>query len=329
MAAKSLAGKVCLVTGATRGIGRGIALQLGENGAIVYITGRTLEAPKEPGGSLKETAREIELRGGRCIPVQCNHANDDEIKQLFELINREQSGQLDILVNNAYSAVYAVFNNIGKQFWEQPLSMWDDVNNVGLRNHYLCTVYAAKMMVPRKSGLIVNVSSAGGLRYMFNVCYGIGKEACDRMAADCGLELRKHNVAFVSLWPGAVRTENTTHIFAIADLSNLKISGPITDIERAKQLFENGESTEFSGKCIVGLATDPNVMKKSGKILLTCDLGEEYGFLDKDDRKPFHMRQLNYIIPLLYPKLQFVASWLPNFLRVPTWIMAKAGNKMY
>ncbi|KAL3885707.1 hypothetical protein ACJMK2_025753 [Sinanodonta woodiana] len=329
MAGKSLAGKVCLVTGATRGIGRGIALQLGENGAVVYITGRTLETPKGPGGSLKETAHEIELLGGRCIPVQCDHANDDDINKLFERISREQSGQLDILVNNAYSAVFTVFNNMGKKFWEQPLSMWDDVNNVGLRNHYQCAVLAAKMMVPRKSGLIVNVSSAGGSRYMFNPCYGIGKEACDRMAADCGLELRKHNVAFVSLWPGAVRTEMSMQIFATADLSKLNMSGPITDIKKAKQIFENGESTEYPGKCIVRLATDPDLMKKSGKILLTCDLGEEYGLLDKDGRKPLHMRQLNYIIPLFYPKLARVFGWLPNCVRVPTWVITLSGNKMY
>ncbi|KAL3885606.1 hypothetical protein ACJMK2_025656 [Sinanodonta woodiana] len=198
---------------------------------------------------------------------------------------------------------------MGKKFWEQPLSMWDDVNNVGLRNHYLCAVLAAKMMVPRKNGLIVNVSSAGGSRYMFNPCYGIGKEACDRMAADCGLELRKHNVAFVSF--------------------KLNMSGPITDIKKAKQVFENGESTEYPGKCIVRLATDPDLMKKSGKILLTCDLGEEYGLLDKDGRKPLHMRQLNYIIPLLYPKLSRVFGWLPNCVRVPTWVITLSGNKMY
>ncbi|KAJ8302552.1 hypothetical protein KUTeg_018948, partial [Tegillarca granosa] len=186
-----LAGKVCIVTGATRGIGKGIALQLGEAGATVYITGRTLTAkPNDPvGGSLKDTAKEIENRGGTCIPVQCDHSKDGDIQKLFDTVKREQNGQLDVLVNNAYAAVNAIAENMGKPFWEQPASMWDTVNNVGLRNHYMCSVEAAKLMVPRKKGLI-----------------------CDRMAADCAFELKKHNVTFISLWPGAVRTENLVHL---------------------------------------------------------------------------------------------------------------------
>ena len=166
--ANILAGKVCIVTGATRGIGKGIALQLGENGAKVYITGRTLDPPKGSvvGGSLKDTAAEIEARGGKCIPVVCDHMKDDDVERLFEQVKRENDGQLDILVNNAYSAVNAIFSNMGVKFWETPVSMWDTVNAVGLRNHYICSVYACRMMVPRKQGLIVNVSSVGGLRYL-------------------------------------------------------------------------------------------------------------------------------------------------------------------
>ena len=196
-----LAGKVCIVTGATRGIGKGIALQLGEKGAKVYITGRTLEPQKgsKVGGSLRETTEAIKARGGDCIPVQCDHSKDEDIERLFEQVKRENDGQLDILVNNAYGAVNAIYSNMEVKFWDLPVSMWDTVNNVGLRNHYICAVYAARMMVPRRRGLIVNVSSGGGLQYLFNPPYGIGKEACDRMAADCGHELFSSNVAFVSL----------------------------------------------------------------------------------------------------------------------------------
>ncbi|KAK3085542.1 hypothetical protein FSP39_005011 [Pinctada imbricata] len=214
----SLAGKVCLVTGGTRGIGKGVALQLGEAGATVYVTGRTL-TPKagSVGGSLTDTEREIAERGGRCIPVQCDHSKDEEIEKLFEKINKEQSGQLDILVNNAYAAFRVGEDVEKKSFWEEPVSAWDSVNNVGLRNHYLCTVYAARMMVPRKRGLIVNISSIGGLRYLGDVPYCVGKEALDRMAVDCGHELIKHNVACLSLWPGVVKTENMLHLLSVLD----------------------------------------------------------------------------------------------------------------
>ncbi|KAK2143733.1 hypothetical protein LSH36_817g00023 [Paralvinella palmiformis] len=141
-----LTGKICLVTGGTRGLGLGIAKQLGGAGATVYVTGRTLK--KKTGnipGSLEETAKEIEARGGRCVPVVCDHSKDDDIQALFSRISKDE-GRLDILVNNAYSAVN-------------------------------CTTQAAKLMVPRRHGLIVNISSPAGLRYLFNVPYGIGKEA--------------------------------------------------------------------------------------------------------------------------------------------------------
>lgn len=128
-----LTGKVCVVTGATRGIGKGIAVQLAEKGAKVYIMGRTLEPVKGSAlsGSLRETAQEIEAHGGVCIPVQCDHSKDEETERLFEQVNRENDGQLDILVNSAYSAVQMLFSNIGKQFWELDPLIWDSVNNVG------------------------------------------------------------------------------------------------------------------------------------------------------------------------------------------------------
>ena len=185
MAKRVLSGKVCIVTGATRGLGKGIALQLGEKGAKVYITGRTRDLCQGSriGGSLKETAKEIEARGGVCILVQCDHANDDDVKKLFELVDTENNGKLDILVNNAYAGGDSLFEHFGLRFWEMPISIWDVLNGVGLRNNYICAIYAARMMVKRKSGLIVNISAAGGLnrKVSFNVAYGIGKEACDRI----------------------------------------------------------------------------------------------------------------------------------------------------
>ncbi|XP_062578618.1 dehydrogenase/reductase SDR family member 1-like [Saccostrea cucullata] len=312
----SLSGRICIVTGASRGIGKGIALQLGEAGATVYITGRTLAArPGDPlGGSLTETASEIESRGGKCIPVQCDHSKDEDIAAFFERVKSEQNGRLDVLVNNAYAAVNAISENMGKPFWEQPLSIWDTVNNVGLRNHYICTVLAAKMMVPRKQGLIVNISSAGGLAYLFNVAYGIGKEALDRMAADCGVELRKHNVAVVSLWPGPVMTEHVDQMLQTSTSA------------RQKKMFEGAESVEYAGKCIVALANDPNVMSKSGKVLMTPELGQEYNLRDIDGRVIDSMRQINWLMAR-NPNTAWMQRWLPNFLRMPYWMFALKGSK--
>ncbi|XP_033755467.1 dehydrogenase/reductase SDR family member 1-like [Pecten maximus] len=316
-----LAGKVCIVTGATRGIGKGIALQLGEAGATVYITGRTLVAAKddEVGGSLTDTARQIKERGGKCIPVQCDHTKDEEIQQLFDKVKREQDGQLDILVNNAYNAVKAINDNMNVPFWEHPMDMWDTVNNVGLRNHYLCTAHAARMMVPRKRGLIVNISSFAGLTYFFNVPYGIGKEACDRMVADCAVELKKHNVAMISLWPGPVMTEQVTYYLS---QNKLDVVGGIN----IKETFDDAESIEYPGKAVVCLGSDPNIMKKTGRIQLTADLGYEYGFKDIDGREKVSLRNLKHSM-MISPKTRWIGRLTPGFIYIPKWLLALTGNK--
>ena len=139
--APNLSGKVALVTGASRGIGRGIALQLGEAGATVYITGRKAS-------DLEKTCDEVKARGAHsAVAVVMDHGQDAEVEALFERIKKEQRGQLDICVNNAYAGVGAIMESNGKKFHETPVGIWDQINGVGLRNHYLCTVYASRMMV--------------------------------------------------------------------------------------------------------------------------------------------------------------------------------------
>jgi len=312
-----LAGKVCLVTGATRGIGKGIALQLGQAGAIVYITGRTLKAAGKDGTSLETTAAEITSRGGQCIPVQCDHGNMDDVEKLFERIKAEQHGQLDVLVNNAYSAVNRILETSGIKFYDVDPSMWDDVNNVGLRNHYFCTVYGSRIMVPRKKGLIVNVSSPGGLRYIFNVPYGVGKEALDRMSVDCAIELRRQHVSCVSLWPGAVKTETVA--------KGMEENADPKAAAAQAAIFENGETAEYAGKCIAHLAQDPNVLKKTGRILLSGDLGNEYGFTDIDGQSPGTLRVVKTM--LVMRGHTWMSALVPSFVKLPLWVLAMAGNK--
>lgn len=307
----ALSGWVCLVTGASRGIGRGIALQLSEAGATVYITGRQEK-------TLKETAAQVKERGGNCVPVICDSSKDEDIKDLFEQITREQNGRLDILVNNAYAGVQAIFENMGKKFWETDPSMWDTINNTGLRGHYYCCVYASRMMVAQGRGMIVVISSMGGLKYLFNVPYGVGKAACDRMAADTAYELKRRGVASVSLWPGAVQTELVTQYISDKD-------GP-PGIDKMRDVFASGETTELSGKCIVELAKDKNLMSLTGRVLMTCDLARRYGIKDIDGRSVTDYTSIKFLISQV-PYVSWLSVVVPSFLRVPRFALNLASGR--
>lgn len=291
---------------------------LGKAGATVYITGRTL-GPKEGAtlpGSLTETAQEVESFGGQCIPVQCDHGNDDDVQRLFERVKSEQNGRLDVLVNNAYKAVQAITETAGTPFFEQPVGLWDEVNNVGLRSNYIAAYYAAQIMVPAKQGLIINISSPGGITYIFNVPYGVGKAANDRMMQDMGIELKKHNVAAVSLWPGPVKTEVVE-----------KFENETVDAEkksRVKKIFANCEDVTFTGKAIAWLAADTNIMKKTGKVLVVAELAREYGFKDIGGALPLSFRQVKYWAQRGNSSL----TWLvPDSLYIPCWLVGAATHK--
>ncbi|CAF2582195.1 unnamed protein product [Rotaria sp. Silwood2] len=314
MATKLLAGRVALVTGATRGIGKGIAVELGAAGALVYITGRTLKTSNDKPGSLEETAEAIRSRNGQCIPVCVNHENPDEIEALFERIAKEQDGRLDILVNNAYKGVELLLMNSGKPFWETEPAMFDEINNVGLRNHYYCSVYAARLMVPRKQGLIVFISSPGGLRYLFNVAYGVGKAACDRMATDTACELKKHNVASISLWPGGVGTDT------------IQASEYNAGFLKMLKKFDKPETAQYAGRIIAHLAQNPSLMQYSGKIVTTADYGATYSIPDIDGEYPTNIRSFSFLVKQV-PALSWLSGWIPGFLKVPYWLWHQASNK--
>uniref|UniRef100_A0A9J8DGB9 Dehydrogenase/reductase (SDR family) member 1 n=1 Tax=Cyprinus carpio carpio TaxID=630221 RepID=A0A9J8DGB9_CYPCA len=308
----ALSGWICVVTGASRGIGRGIALQLSEAGATVYITGRQEK-------TLKQTAAEVTERGGRCLPVVCDSSKEDEIKELFERVRREQSGRLDLLVNNAYAGVQAIMDNLNKKFWEVDPDIWDTINNTGLRGHYFCSVYAARMMVAQGKGLIVFISSMGGLRYLFNVSYGVGKAACDRMAADMAIELKKKGVVSVSLWPGAVQTELINQYMSRGE-------GPLGFDPKLKEVFSKGETTEFSGRCIVELAKDKSLMSMTGQVLMTCDLAHRYGLKDVDGRSVVDYTSLKFLISQI-PYVSWLSVFTPSFIRVPRFMLSLGSGK--
>lgn len=272
-----LSGRVALITGASRGIGRGIAEVLGEHGATVYITGRTLE----PGshslpGTLGETAAAVEARGGQCIPVAVDHADDQQVERLFDQIRAEQDGQLDLLVNNVMAIPDALTQK--GSFWEKPLSTWE-MMDVGLRSSFVAARLAAQLMVPRRRGLIVGLSGYVGVTYTYDVVFGTCKAAMDRMSRDMGIELKPHNVASVSLWQGFTYTERAR--------KNLQtVDGMATDLNSAV-----GSSVEFPGRVIAALLDDPNVMARTGGTFISAELAEHYGIVDIDGRVIPSLRQ--------------------------------------
>lgn len=273
----SISGKVALVTGASRGIGRGIAMALAKEGAKVIITGRQKsKATAEVAvGGLEATAAEISaaaLSGGSCKAVFCDHADDVSVEQAIADIFAVE-GRLDILVNNAFSGADSGGGDLRGNFWDRPLSHWDSFHVVGLRSHYTATVLAVRRWIKAgtRGPLVVNVGSAAGLAYFFDVAYGAGKMAVDRLTADSAHELKEHGVAVVSIWPGAVKTEVVER--------NLKAG-----TAKNPEAFADMESTEMTGRGIAALAADPDVMRWTGKVALTPELGEEYGFTDIDGK---------------------------------------------
>ncbi len=271
---KPLEGSIALVTGATRGLGKGIAIGLGEAGATVYLSGRTLTASAEATGSLEETATAVEQAGGMALPIQVDHSDDDQVKALFERIQTDQDGHLDLLVNNAYSGVPALRAAYGKPFWESEPGFWDACNQVGLRSHYVTSVYAARLMVPRQRGLICTLSSWGGLSYIFGVPYGVGKAACDRLAADMAIELKPHQVTSLSIWPGIVGTELMTQFAAEMGLGGIGMGDAQAE---SIQDHYNWETPLLTGRVIAALTADPKVLSRTGQVQIVAELAREYG----------------------------------------------------
>jgi dehydrogenase/reductase SDR family protein 1 len=274
---RALHDRVAVVTGASRGIGKGIALELGAAGATVYVTGRTVGPGQNPvPGTVGETAAEINDLGGVGIAVACDHHVDADVEGVFQRV-ADAHGQLDLLVNNVYSALtFAQW--LGKPFWELPVEAWDETIDVGLRSHYVAARLAVPLMFEGDGGTIVNVSSSGAVQYAHTVTYGVGKAGLDKMTADMAHELADRNVAVVSVWPGLVRTElvmmgarETDDGRAVLDLPG----------EGTFDLAE-AESPRFTGRAVVALASDPDVMKRSGRAFPVAQLAEEYDFTDVD-----------------------------------------------
>ncbi|HWF20683.1 MAG TPA: SDR family NAD(P)-dependent oxidoreductase [Acidimicrobiales bacterium] len=268
----ALEGAVAVVAGASRGIGKGIALELGAAGAHVVVSGRTLEGrPGAKPGSLEETAAEIVGAGGSAMPVRCDFTDDADVAALFTAVNDEH-GSLDILVNSVFNAL-EFSGSIGRRFWELPVDTWREVVDVGTRSAYVAAVHAAPMLLGSERGLIVNVSGRAAERYLYNVPYGVGKAALDKMTRDMAEELRDDAVAVVSIWPNVTRTENVD----ASSASGSSLSDTFGDLDLL-------ETPRYSGRAVVALAADDGVMDRTGGRFWVAELGLDYGLTDENGR---------------------------------------------
>jgi NAD(P)-dependent dehydrogenase (short-subunit alcohol dehydrogenase family) len=262
-----LAGRIAVVTGASRGVGKGIALALGDSGATVYVTGRsTRESGRTGPGTVDDTAEEVTARGGHGIPAPTDQTIEAQVAALFDRVRSEQ-GRLDLLVGNAWGGYEDHGPDFSASFWKQPVSRWDAMFNAGLRAQFLAARAAAPLMMSAGSGLI---ALTGGWDrpdyYLGLVPYDVVKHATHRLVLDMARELREHRVAVVGVYPGFTRTEAVMEAFQ-------------------GEPPEETHSPEFVGRAIASLAADPEAMRWSGSGAQAADYARRYGFTDTDGRE--------------------------------------------
>lgn len=259
----SLKGRIAVVTGASRGIGKGIAIALGERGCTVYVTGRTAG---DGDRTIDETARRVTDAGGEGRAIQCDHGEDGQIEALFQQIGRE-AGHIDVLVNN----VYKIPNPPawGGGFWDHPIQIWDDQVGIGLRAHYVASWHAAPLLFASENAAILNVSSPGGRVYHFSSSYGAGKAGLDRLTADMAIELEPKNIPAIVLYPGSVATE------FILDSAAARGS----DLSQA-------QTPLFVGRTAAALLESDDLMKRTGSIQWVEDLAEEFDVVGENGTRP-------------------------------------------
>jgi NAD(P)-dependent dehydrogenase (short-subunit alcohol dehydrogenase family) len=272
---------VAIVTGASRGAGRAIAIALGAKGCTVYVTGRSEHAgDAELPGTIHETAATVSAAGGKGVAVRCDHADDDQVATLFEQVERDQ-GRIDVLVNNA-CAIQDALHAPGN-FWDKPLSL-SQMINVGVRSSYVASWYAAPLMVRQGRGLIAFTSSPGAVHYCMGPAYGAHKAGLDKLAADMAVDFAGTGVSAVSVWMGALATDRLLGMIA-------------AEPEKYGHLLAMLEPPEFTGEVIWELANDPELGSLSGRALIGAELARKYGVTRPDGTYPPSARETHKIAP--------------------------------
>jgi NAD(P)-dependent dehydrogenase (short-subunit alcohol dehydrogenase family) len=275
-----LRGRVALVAGATRGAGRGIACALGEAGATVYCSGRSIKGKPATKGrreTIEQTAEMVTARGGKGIPVRCDHLKETEVKKLVARIKREQKGQLDILVNDIWGG--DALTEWGKTFWQISLDKGFAMLRQAVHSHIITSRYAVPLLVARGRGLIVEITDGDFFGYRFNLFYDLVKMSVIRLAMAMAYELRKTEIAAVAVTPGFLRSEAMLDHFGVTE-QNWRDAG------KKEPDFLHSETPLFVGRAVAALAADPEVKKKSGQVFSSWNLGDEYDFTDADGNRP-------------------------------------------
>lgn len=275
-----LKGKVAVVAGATRGAGRAIAVMLGAAGATVYCTGRSTRGNASDLNrteTIEDTADMVTARGGTGIAVRTDHTQEEEVKALFERVNREQEGRLDLLVNDIWGGEH--LTHWGVSFWEQPLQDGLLMQERAVKSHLITSYYAAPLMIKRQQGLIIEITDGSTYNYRGNLYYSLAKISPIHLAVAMAEELRSHGVTALAVTPGFLRSEQMLDHFGVRE-NNWQ------EATKQEPHFIASETPYFVGRAVAALAGDPEVHKKAGKSLTSWDLSDEYGFIDADGNHP-------------------------------------------
>jgi NAD(P)-dependent dehydrogenase (short-subunit alcohol dehydrogenase family) len=297
-----LSGRNALVTGASRGIGRGVALALATAGARVFATGRSHD---------DLAALAALTPDGLCVPLVCDHSDADAVRAAFRAVAAalDDGAQLDLLVNNAFAGANGIASAMGTPFWEKgekPEDHWDSINGVGLRSNYVAAAMAARLMLARapKPALIINVSSFGGVTSMFDPAYCAGKAANDRLIAEIARELHATNISSFTLYPGLVSTELIAGMAARDKVDAAEMAG----LPSLGSIMWNAESPVYIGRVIASILGDPDFAKASrrrnGSIVIAAEAAKRYGVTDLGGEQRLSSRSLKTLVLMVVPALR-------------------------
>jgi NAD(P)-dependent dehydrogenase (short-subunit alcohol dehydrogenase family) len=275
-----LRNQIALVAGATRGAGRAIAVELGGARATVYVTGRSTRAERSPMNrpeTIEETAELVNKAGGEGIAIRVDHTKEEEVETLFKRIRSERQGRLDILVNDVWGG--DPLADWGKGFWEASLANGLLMQRQAVHSHIMTAYYAAPFMIERNAGLIIEITDGVGYHYRGNLFYSLAKIGVSHLAQAMAADLKPHGVTALAVTPGLLRSEAMLEHFGVKE-ENWR------DAAQKDVHFLQSETPYFVARGVAALAADPKVAEKSGQLLSSWGLSDEYGYIDIDSRRP-------------------------------------------